>query len=113
MLDTIDIRDGVIIQDTSDNLMSVGSNEYTLLLEHTDILYGELNLVDKTWKETSEGTGVDFILYYKIQPMSKMVKMTISAHYGDYEVDFEIGNENAKELLKDTILAWVSERLAV
>ena len=109
MLNTIDIRDGVTIQDSSDNLMSVGFHEYTLLLEHSDALYSELRLHDRSaFKER----GIDFILFYRIDLMSYRVKITLSAHYGDFETDLDF-NREGEELLKNKILAWVSERLAV
>lgn len=106
MLSLIDLRDGVTF---SDELMVVGSNEYTLLVEHSNILYNELNRLDGYNGEDA----VDFVLLYRISPASYMVKISLAAMYADdTETEFEIAPD-ALEFLKDKILCYVSEKLAV
>ena len=107
MLSLIDLRDGV---NFIDDLMIVGSGEYTLLVEHSDILYRELKRLDGF-----DGTeAVDFVLLYRISPASYTVKISLAAMYveDNTETEFEIAPD-AIEFLKDKILSYISEKLAV
>ena len=106
MLDLLDLRDGVTFKD---DLVVVGPGEYTLLVEHSDILYKELNRLDGYNGEDA----VDFILLYEVSPYSYMVDISLAAMYVDgTETKIEI-KQDALEFLKDKILAYVSAKLAV